>query len=159
MCSFSLNHNYLRVCRPKADLLFVKLGNFDLGFRMPWARLQLAYPCTFLQNKTIYKGERKKQNYCLNVDHITDTKFYHSHITSHPLHISLYIYLLYYTATPRQKGITDNFVKTELPLLPGPEWQYLSVGIIKHPYFRLLNPKNISSKNEFYVQVNGSQAQ
>ena len=71
---------------PKADLLVIKLGNFDLGFRMPWARIQLAYPCTYLQSKTIYKGERK-QNYILNVDHITDTKFSLSHITSRPLHL------------------------------------------------------------------------
>ena len=26
-----------------------------------------------------------------------------------------------YTAAPRQKGITDNFVKIELSQLPGPE--------------------------------------
>ena len=42
-----------------------------------------------------------------------------------------------YTAAPRQKGITDNFVKIELSPLPGPEWQYLSVGIIKHPILDL----------------------
>ena len=38
-----------------------------------------------------------------------------------------------YAAASRQKGITDNFVKIELSPLPGPEWQYLSVQIIKHP--------------------------
>ena len=41
------------------------------------------------------------------------------------------------TAAPRQKGITNNFVKIELSPLPGPEWQYLSVGIIKHPILDL----------------------
>ena len=65
----------------------------------------------------------------------------------------------YYTAIQRQKGIADNFVKIELSPLPGPEWQYLSVQNHKIPYFRLISPKNISSKNEFYVQVNRSQAQ
>ena len=45
--------------------------------------------------------------------------------------------LLYISAVPRQKGITDNFVKIELAPLPGPEGQYLSVEIIKHPILDL----------------------
>ena len=107
-----------------------------------------------------------------------------------------------YATAPRQKGITDNFVKIELspedpnlspmpesrcagsgissvylcycPTTKGHNWQFCQNWVItitrsrvtisisrnhKTPYFRLENPKNISSKNEFYVQVNGSQAQ
>ena len=45
----------------------------------------------------------------------------------------IFLNVIIYTAVPRQKGITDNFVKIELSPLPGPEWQYFSVGIIKHP--------------------------
>ena len=44
---------------------------------------------------------------------------------------------IFFTAAPRQKGITDNFVKIELPPLQGPEPQYISVGIIKHPILDL----------------------
>ena len=36
-----------------------------------------------------------------------------------------------HTATPRQKGITDNFVKIELLPIAGPEWQYLPIGTVK----------------------------
>ena len=43
----------------------------------------------------------------------------------------------HFTAAPRQKGITDNFVKIELSPLSGPEWQYLSEEIIKHPILDL----------------------
>ena len=42
-----------------------------------------------------------------------------------------------YAAAPWQKGITDNFVKIELSQVLGPEWQYLSVEIIKHPILDL----------------------
>ena len=60
------------------------------------------------------------------------------------------------------------------PTTKGHNWQFCQNWVItitrsrvtisisrnhKTPYFRLINPKNISSKNEFYVQVNGSQAQ
>ena len=46
-------------------------------------------------------------------------------------------YATYHTAPQWQKGITDNFVKIELSPLLGPEWQYLSLGIIKHPILDL----------------------
>ena len=76
---------------PKADVLVVKVGKSDLGFGMSWARLQLIYPCTFLQNKT----KRKKWNYLLNEDQITDIKL--NSLTSLPIHcisICMFIYCI-----------------------------------------------------------------
>ena len=66
------------------------------------------------------------------------------------------IMLTIYTATPRQKGITDNFVKTELAPLPGPEWQYLSVGIIKHPVLDLQTLKIAVQKMSFMFKSMGA---
>ena len=57
--------------------------------------------------------------------------------------------LLSYTAPQWQKGITDNFVKIELSPLLGPEWQYLSVGIIKHPILALQTLKISVQKISF----------
>ena len=64
-----------------------------------------------------------------------------------------------YTAAPWQKGITDNFVKIELLLLLGPEWQLSTHWNCQMHQLTLLNPKKISLKSEFYVQANGSQVQ
>ena len=61
-----------------------------------------------------------------------------------------------YSAAPRQKGITDNFVKIELAPLPGPEWQYLSVRIIKKPILDLKTLKMLVQKMSFMYKSLGA---
>ena len=61
-----------------------------------------------------------------------------------------------YSAVQRQKGITDNFFKIELLPLPGPEWQYLSVEIIKQPILNLQTLKMSVPKMRFMYKSMGA---
>ena len=79
-------------------------------------------------------------------------KFLFVHIKTRVNHLTH----LSHTAPQWQKGITDNFVKIELSPLLRPEWQYLSVEIIKHPILALQTLKISVQKISFMYKSMGA---